>query len=489
MLFNSIEFVLFFLPLTLLIYSFLRIWDKPFYAKSFLVLASVIFYGWWKPIYVPLICGSIILNYLGSLLYHRGEKIAKITLITGIVLNLGLLGYFKYFNFFLGNASQLFGGDFKGAHIALPLAISFFTFQQIAYLIEAYRDRKAADSFLDYSLFVLFFPHLIAGPITHHKEMLPQFKEAGHGVIQPVYFSVGLTIFILGLAKKTLLADTAALYADPFFDAAAAGQILTATAAWIGSLAYTFQLYFDFSGYSDMAIGLGLLFGIRLPVNFASPYKATSIIDFWRRWHISLSRFLRNYLYFPMGGNRCGTSRRYVNLLLTMTIGGLWHGAGWTFAVWGALHGCYLVINHVLRRVVVVDNRMTKFAGWLLTFGAVVIGWVFFRATSFSSAVAIVKAMATGVVTQADAYGVVVSTPPVQAFFVVVVCAAIAFFSPSALEVVGYPKCIPEADGVETAPLSPIVWKWTGGACVVGGIAAFVLAKLPDPGVFLYFNF
>jgi alginate O-acetyltransferase complex protein AlgI len=278
----------------------------------------------------------------------------------------------------------------------LPLAISFFTFQQITYLVDAYRGETREYHFLHYALFVTFFPQLIAGPIVHHREMLPQFARNTLYRLNAEHLAVGITIFALGLFKKVILADGIAVHATPVFDAAEAGFVtLTFFEAWSGALAYSLQLYFDFSGYSDMGIGLARMFGVRLPLNFNSPYKATSIIDFWRRWHITLSRFLRDYLYIPLGGSRKGEARRMTNLMITMLLGGLWHGAGWTFVLWGGLHGIYLVINHGWRKLIPAGNagRLRKGAGWTITMLAVVVAWVPFRAESLDGATAVLGAM------------------------------------------------------------------------------------------------
>ncbi len=324
----------------------------------------------------------------------------KIALVTGIGINLGVLAYYKYAGFLAANINAVLGSQIGFGEIILPLAISFFTFQQIAYLVDAYQGITKEYRFFHYALFVTFFPQLIAGPIVHHKEMLPQFMRAENLKPQLSNLSVGASIFAIGLFKKAVLADGVAVYATPVFMDAAAGQEISLFEAWGGALAYTCQLYFDFSGYSDMAIGAARMFGIRLPLNFHSPYKATSITEFWRRWHITLSRFLRDYLYVPMGGNRRGPARRYLNLMITMLLGGLWHGAGWTFVAWGALHGAYLVVNHVWRKVRKFSGRwlagpsvIGRFASWLLTFVAVVIGWVFFRAADFDAAVHMLAGM------------------------------------------------------------------------------------------------
>lgn len=340
-------------------------------------------------------------NILGKAQQQSNDTKAKLILTLGVSLNLSVLGYFKYADFFVTNLNVAIGTHFDFADIALPLAISFFTFQQIAFLVDSYKGITQEYRFSHYALFVTFFPQLIAGPIVHHKEMLPQFirKESLKPHINNIV--IGLTIFFFGLFKKVILADGVAQYATPVFNAAANGGTPSFFVAWGGALAYTMQLYFDFSGYSDMAIGSARTFGIRLPLNFHSPYKATSIAEFWRRWHITLSRFLRNYVYIAMGGNRRGETRRYFNLLATMLIGGLWHGAGWTFVVWGGLHGLYLVINHLWNKLQVLlslshltYSRLYKMFAWLLTFLAVVVGWVFFRAIDFDSALVILEGMA-----------------------------------------------------------------------------------------------
>ena len=402
MLFNSYIFVFAFLPICLLGYGLLSRLASRSIAILWLTICSLAYYGWWNPSYLALIAFSIGFNfafgvYLGS---QRSSLLrSKIVLGVGVATNLALLGYFKYTNFFLDTLNLTLGTEWETAPIVLPLAISFFTFQQIAYLVDVYKADTHEYNFLDYSLFVTFFPQLIAGPIVHHKEMLPQFSERGPYRINPTDLSVGSAMFFLGLFKKVVIADTMALHASPIFDSVSNGATAGFTDAWIAALAYTMQLYFDFSGYSDMALGTARVFGIRLPVNFFSPYKATSIVEFWRRWHITLSRFLRDYLYIPLGGNRHGRTRRYVNLFLTMLLGGLWHGAGWTFVVWGALHGIYLCINHAWSigksRLGLGGETGTvlRAAYVLITFIAVVIGWVFFRAASLPDATSILGSM------------------------------------------------------------------------------------------------
>ena len=321
---------------------------------------------------------------------------------TGIAANLCLIGYYKYANFLLDNFNFLFGAVYHWGDIILPLGISFFTFQQIAYLMDAYRGETKEYSFLHYCLFVTFFPQLIAGPIVHHKEMLPQFSRNLLKKLTLNNLTFGITIFTFGLFKKVIIADTLSTYASPVFRAANHGVILTFFEAWCGALAYTFQLYFDFSGYSDMAIGLGYMIGIRLPLNFNSPYKAVNIIDFWQRWHITLSRFLRDYLYIPLGGNRKGKFCQLRNLVITMLLGGLWHGAGWTFIAWGALHGIFLATNHAWHHIrrTILGHDFTKFSklgtlsAKVLTFLLVTLSWVVFRSENFGTATSMWQSMA-----------------------------------------------------------------------------------------------
>jgi alginate O-acetyltransferase complex protein AlgI len=322
-------------------------------------------------------------------------------MIFGVAVNLAALGWFKYANFMLDSVNAVADTGWRLPAILLPVGISFFTFQQVAYLVDAWRGETGEFGLVDYTLFVTFFPQLIAGPIVHHREMLPQFARKGDGLLRSRDIAIGLTILAVGLFKKVVIADRVALHATPVFRAADAGFAPSFGDAWAGTLCYAMQIYFDFSGYSDMAIGLGRLFGIRIPLNFHSPYKAASIVDFWRRWHMTLSRFLRDYLYVPLGGNRRGPARRYVNLVATMGLGGLWHGAGWTFLAWGLLHGAYLCVNHAwnaaAERLGIPASgagRPRRLAAVLLTFLAVCVAWVFFRAGSFAGAGRILAGMA-----------------------------------------------------------------------------------------------
>ncbi|WP_441241039.1 MBOAT family O-acyltransferase [Tardiphaga sp. 768_D3_N2_1] len=402
--FSSFTFLFQFLPAVLLAFAAARR-HSPRAGVLVLAGASLFFYGAWKPIYLLLFLTSICCNFCLGLLMADPRYCRSLGML-GVALNLATLCYFKYAGFLLDTVGALSGVPMPLTNIVLPLGISFFTFQQIAYLVDVMRGAKVERDIVSYTLFVSFFPHLIAGPLVHHAEMIPQFRRAGSTRTASMA-ARGLAIFVAGLFKKVVIADNLAQFVSPVFAHVDAGGSVTTAWAWLATLSYTLQIYFDFSGYSDMALGLGLLFGIRLPVNFRSPYRATSIIEFWRRWHITLSRFLRDYLYIPLGGNRLGEIRRYINLLLTMLLGGLWHGAGWNFVVWGGLHGLYLCINHLWRggRDVKQDGALSlaRIAGWAVTFVAVVIAWVFFRAGTVAGAWQMLRGL-SGQGDQAHAY-------------------------------------------------------------------------------------
>ncbi len=361
------------------------------------MLSSIFFYGWWNIYYVPLILISISLNYLFYLKIRESISRKSNWICFGVIFNLALISYYKYAGFLSNVVDDTIGYNFGISGVVLPLAISFFTFQQIAFLVDARRGEVPRVKFDSYALFVLFFPQLIAGPIVHHKEMMPQFAHKSISFISNHFF-VGINLFIIGLFKKAVLGDGIAPYSTMVFDAAAQGADITLLDAWAGTMAYTLQIYFDFSGYSDMACGLGRMFGIILPINFNSPYKAASIIEFWRRWHMTLSRFLKDYLYFSLGGNRHGYLRQLFNVMIVMLLGGLWHGAGWTFIFWGGLHGSFLVLNHLWRRLV---RRLCwtprgipwRVVSWGLTFTVVMIAWVPFRAETFEATFALYSAM------------------------------------------------------------------------------------------------
>jgi D-alanyl-lipoteichoic acid acyltransferase DltB (MBOAT superfamily) len=391
-LFNSYEFIFAFLPISFLIYFYLLNKRLVVGAKGFLVFASLFFYSWWNIIYLPLILTSMLFNYvIGNSLNdnfdHKIKVNKKSLLIFGIIGNLSLLGYFKYADFFISNVNFFTESNLPLLELALPLAISFFTFQQIAYLVDSYRKETSEYDFLNYALFVTFFPQLIAGPIVHHKEMMPQFASKWNLVKNYKNIAAGIFIFSIGLFKKVVIADTFAVWATNGFDKT---ETLHLIEAWVTSLSYTFQLYFDFSGYTDMAIGAALLFNIRLPINFNSPYKAKDIQDFWRRWHITLSRFLRDYIYIPLGGNRKGSFRTYNNLMATFILGGLWHGAGWTFVFWGFLHGVALVLHRAWKQL---GFTMNSILAWFITFNFINIAWVFFRAKEWEDAIKVLKGM------------------------------------------------------------------------------------------------
>ncbi|HNX28833.1 MAG TPA: MBOAT family O-acyltransferase [Syntrophomonadaceae bacterium] len=389
MLFNSYEYIFVFLPAAFIIYFLFNSRGHFNAAKIWLIIASLLFYSWWSIYYLPLIIFSICVNYLAGIGLNRPTLPfpRQSLLIGGLIFNIGLLGYFKYADFFIANINLLIQADIPLLHLTLPLAISFYTFQQIAYLVDNYRGQSRENNFLNYALFVLFFPQLIAGPIVHHREMIWQYEAPENKKIDFKNIATGLFIFFIGLFKKVVIADTFAVWAAYGFDTAPALSLIE---GWVVSLSYTFQLYFDFSGYTDMAIGAALLFNFRLPVNFFSPYRALSIQDFWRRWHMTLGRFLRQYIYIPLGGSRVGEVRLYTNIMITFLIGGLWHGAGWTFVFWGFLHGAALVVNRWWQKQ---GLQMNNILAWFLTFNFVNVAWVFFRAASWADAVKVLKAM------------------------------------------------------------------------------------------------
>ena len=378
------------MPITFFTYFYLIHKRFTATAKIFLVFASLFFYSWWNINYLPLILLSLLFNYsIGKILNQKREiKLSKKgVLIFGVFINLALLGYYKYSDFFIENINNILNLQIPLLHLALPLAISFFTFQQIAFLVDSYRQETSEYNFLNYALFVTFFPQLIAGPIVHHKEMMPQFFATKNLVKNYKNIALGLFIFSIGLFKKVVIADSFAVWADKGFDEATALNFID---AWSSSLSYTFQLYFDFSGYTDMAIGAALLFNIKLPINFNSPYKALNIQDFWRRWHITLSRFLKDYIYIPLGGNRKGELYTYRNLMITFLLGGIWHGAAWSFLFWGFLHGLALSIHRFWKRFQI---SMPKLLAWFLTFNFINITWIFFRAHTWNDAFKVLHGM------------------------------------------------------------------------------------------------
>ncbi len=379
MLFNSQVFLVLFLPVTIVGYYLLA--NRSEWRMRWLLLASLVFYGYWDVRFLPLLLTSVAVNWLLASLY--GKRRHPALLLAGVAANLLIIGVFKYANFIAGNLVLATGNTFAPWDIVLPLGISFFTFQQISYLLDLHRGQAPVYPFRQYALYVTFFPQLIAGPIVRHNELIGQFGLAPWRDGHAERMSRGAILFLIGLIKKVILADGMAEIATPLFKLVAAGKILTLAEAWVAAGAYTLQLYFDFSGYSDMAIGLGLLFGFTIPINFNAPYVALSVRDFWRRWHITLSRFLRDYLYIPMGGNRFGIPRQMAALMITMLLGGLWHGAGWTFVIWGGWHGVGLVVNHFWEKTGV---RLPRGAAWFLTMLFVIFGWVVFRSDTLGQA-------------------------------------------------------------------------------------------------------
>ncbi len=378
MLFNSQAFILLFLPPVLAGYYALARHRAA--RQAWVIVASLVFYAWWDVRFVPLLAGLTVANWLIAALYGRTRWDA--VPVAGIVLNLATLALFKYADFFRGTFFALLGDAWQPWDLILPLGISFFVFQKISYLADLKRGDRHIYSFLDFCMFVTFFPQLIAGPLVRHNEIIGQFDLDPRRPAMWENLGRGLALFVVGVAKKVALADSLARIADPLF-LKAAHLPLTAAEAWAATGAYTLQIYFDFSGYTDMAIGLALMFGLSLPFNFDAPYRAVSVRDFWRRWHMTLSRFLRDYLYIPLGGNRCGPVRQAVNVVLTMLLGGLWHGANWTFVAWGGLHGGALALNHVWAER---GFRLPRPAAWLLTLLFVMAGWVLFRSPDFATA-------------------------------------------------------------------------------------------------------
>jgi D-alanyl-lipoteichoic acid acyltransferase DltB (MBOAT superfamily) len=478
MLFNSHSFIFLFLPVVFL--GYFALGRRSHLAPVvWLTLASLVFYafGGWQ--FVPLLLASIAFNYgVGHLLIARklrpGGRFAVLTI--GVAGDLVVLGIFKYAGFFAANLNALFSTGFV-VNIVLPIGISFYTFTQIAFLVDAYRGHVARYALPHYALFVTYFPHLIAGPILHHKDMIPQFERAETKRPDPHLILCGLIIFAIGLFKKTCLADGI----QPLVAQAFGSNAPTFDQAWIGVLAYTFQLYFDFSGYSDMAIGISLMFGIFLPLNFNSPYKAVSIIDFWRRWHMTLSQFLRDYLYIPLGGNRHGRVLRYVNLMITMLLGGLWHGAAWTFVAWGALHGVYLCINHAWSnygpKAPPHFARLADVAAVILTFLAVVIAWVFFRAPDMATALCVLSKMA-------DPSNIAFGRAEMVYALFVAIYAALAWFAPNTQEIMGYDhdnRTVGE--GLRAQRMKPLFLYATAA------VLAFGILGIQQYSEFIYFRF
>ena len=459
--------------------------------RVFLLLASYAFYAWWRADFLVLLCGSTLVNYaIGQQIEQRRARQAdrRAFLIAGLVFNLGLIATFKYDTLFVGTANDLMGLGLAVPHFFLPLAISFFTFEQISYLVDADAGKTHNYSLLDYALFVAYFPHLIAGPIVRHNDLIPQFRQLRAGNDD---LATGITLFSLGLAKKSLIADNLSPFADAIFNAAGRGTHLGATDSWLGTLFFAFQIYFDFSAYSDMALGSSVMLGIRLPVNFHSPYKSASIIEFWRRWHISLSAFLRDYLYFPLGGNRQGRGRRYLNLFITMLLGGLWHGANWTFMLWGGLHGFYLAINHAFRHATKGKapppalRLPLHIASVALTFAATTLAWIMFRSADLAAARNVVGGFL------GQGHSAIVSFSPLAAATLLAL-SVIVWFMPNSMELMWrYRPALPSPYADQpVAPAKRLSWQPTPlNAAAYGLLCIVAVLALSNLKPFIYFQF
>jgi alginate O-acetyltransferase complex protein AlgI len=459
--------------------------------RVFLLLASYAFYAWWRADFLVLLAGSTLVNYaLGHEIEARAgrRQDRRTLLVAGLAFNLGLIALFKYDTLFISTANDVLGIGLPVPHFFLPLAISFFTFEQISYLVDADSGKTHNYSLLDYALFVAYFPHLIAGPIVRHNDLIPQFRQMRS---RNDDLATGVTLFTLGLAKKSLIADNLAPFADAIFNAAGRGTHLGATDSWLGTLFFAFQIYFDFSAYSDMALGSSVMLGIRLPVNFHSPYKAASIIEFWRRWHISLSAFLRDYLYIPLGGNRGGRSRRYLNLFITMLLGGLWHGASWTFMLWGGLHGAYLAINHAFRHAtkgMTVSPALRlplRAASVLLTFAATAMAWIVFRAPDLGSAGRVVGGLVGG------GQSSIVSFSPLAAITLLLLFAMV-WFAPNSMQLLWRhdPALLSPYPNEPVTPAARLFWQPTRWQAAAYGLLCIVaVLALSNLKPFIYFQF
>ncbi len=486
MVFSSYAFLLVFLPLTLIGFYALRAAGLRRLSVTFLLVASFAFYGVWSIGHLALLLASIAGNYFcGRYAASTApDTWRKAATIAGIAGNLLLIFWFKYLDFAGSSSAAFIGADWTMKNIVLPLGISFFTFQQVAYLVDCYRTKDGEKSFRDYALFVSFFPQLIAGPIVHHRYTRPQFASLAQNRVNADYIPYGVMIFAMGLAKKTLIADPIARAIDPIWALAAAGDILGAAAAWTAMVGYTLQIYFDFSGYCDMAIGLGLMLGVRLPINFNSPYRSKSIIEFWRRWHMTLSAFLRDYVYVPLGGNRGGEFFRLRNIFLTMLIGGVWHGAAWTFVIWGAIHATLITFNHAARLWLPRLDRMQGPVASALkqttVLAAVMIAWVFFRSDSLNAAKIIIAGLF-------EPIGVF--DPDPYALALMAFAAVLALFAPNALEVAGYVEALDQKFPRNAAPGARILRPTPIAAAATAIMLTAGLAVAWRPAVFIYFNF
>ena len=542
MLFNSYTFIFAFLPITALVFFLLGRLSRVM-ALRWLILASLVFYAWWRPLNVLLIAPSILINFaiaraMERRLDQERTTAARVLLMVGIAFNVAFLGYFKYANFFVGTVNDVFGTQYVLAHIVLPLGISFITFQKIAFLVDVHSRRFERFTLQDYGLFVLFFPQLIAGPIVHYREMMPQFQRAPC-VFDRENVAVGITLLMFGLLKKAYLADSISPIVKTLYDQAAGGGSMSLVLSWMAAIGFTFQIYFDFSGYTDMALGIARIFGIKLPQNFNSPLRSASIIDFWLRWHMTLTRFLTAYLYNPLAlrltrrrmekglpgfGGRHTSVGGFITLLLfptmlTMCVSGFWHGAGYLFILWGAMHGLFLSTNHAWR--VVARNlwpdkvryaRVMTPIGHVLTFVAVAAAMVFFRASTLHAAINIVRGMIglNGVelpgtlLARLGSAGVwlqhigIHATPPDwfpfdEMLLWLVALAAIVFLCPNTQQMLAkYEPAlgVKASDPAGESLLQRIHWRPTvAWACVVAVVAVIGILQLSGPSEFLYWQF
>ena len=481
MLFNSIEFLFLFLPTVVAGYFVLLKLQLMLPAKLWLLAASLYFYSFWQLSYLPLLLGSILFNFAVSQLLHNTAMPAamrRLMLTVGVCANVGFLGYYKYADFLIENVNSVFGTDYSLMYLLLPLAISFFTFQQIAYLVDSYRGEVQERNLLDYALFVTFFPQLIAGPIVHHKQMMPQFANLHNNRVDPTNIYIGLLLLGIGLFKKTVIADQ---FAPWVANGYANTEELSLIGAWALSLGFTMQLTFDFTAYSDMAIGIGLLFNIHLPINFYSALKSTSIGEFWNRWHLTLTSFLRQYIYFPLGGNRKGFTRANVNLFIVFMVAGIWHGSGWNFLMWGLLQGTANVVHRIWQSK---NLSMPPLLGWLLTFNFLNIICVYFRAPTFADSTNVLRGMLglNGIGPDNMAPGALLATPAAEllreigAGWQYVLWLGLAFWLGLATR-----------NAMEIARTVTVNYRTAFGTGLLIGVA--VLTMLDRKDEFIYFNF
>ena len=475
MVFSSYVFILAFLPVVLSVYYALSRLENGIYQRLFLIAASFFFYGYYNTSYLILIIASIAVNYGIALGIQKSRaKAGRLLLIIGILFNVGLIGYFKYYDFFVENINAIFGCSFTLRHLLLPLGISFFTFQQLSFLISVWHGEEKVERFRDYCIFVTFFPQLVAGPIVLYSEMIPQFKDERRRFFHPDHFASGIWLFSVGLFKKAVIADTLALFADNGFGMTDLGL----AAGWITALSYTLQIYFDFSGYSDMAVGLGKMFNINIPFNFRSPYRSESISEFWRRWHITLGRALSTYVYKPLGGNRRGLARTCLNLFLTFLVSGLWHGAAWTFVLWGALHGLFVVAERILQQPLRKIPKPVRVCGTFLVVTAL---WVLFRADGFGQALEVWRGMVAFGNPGIDQLNTIVGTAAYIDFPLVLDCVYILLLEGILLFVIF--RCPNSSD---------LLSRFTPSRkTMVAAAALFTIALLclTRESVFIYFNF